>query len=194
MQEAKATMPDRRRFTSRGLDVIRQSSILVNKWWGQCTGAERRSKTLINYPYLRDETTFILVSRSGGKWAYLFYTFDPVGGGLFSRGTERWLTTHRKPIVPPQPFITALYAALHTRRERWCERDASLKASCVTTNLESTDRDVHIRSKSWCINLCDDVFFGVRCAALLSVGPRYCSRRKGTFLGFTYQQQEGSYQ
>lgn len=54
-----------------GLDVIWQNSILVNKWWGQGTGTRSRGGTQINYLYLRNETTLILVSRSNRKQADL---------------------------------------------------------------------------------------------------------------------------
>ena len=100
-EEAKGAKTDRGRFTSSGLDVIWQSSILVNKWWGQGLETEKRSKTLINYFYLLNETTLILVSRSGRKRADLSSAFNIVGISLITRSTESWFSLHRKPIVHP---------------------------------------------------------------------------------------------
>lgn len=57
--------------TSNELDVIWQNSILVNKLWEPETGTRSRSKTLINYLYLLNEMTLILVSRSSRKQADL---------------------------------------------------------------------------------------------------------------------------
>ena len=99
LDRAKVAKADRRKFTSSGVDVIWQSSILVNKWWGQGTETETRSKTLINYLYLHNETTLILVSRSGRKQDDLFCAFNTVGISLITRGMENWFSLHRKPIV-----------------------------------------------------------------------------------------------
>lgn len=100
-EQAKAAKTDKRRFTCGELDVIWQSSIFVNKWWGQGTETGSRSKTLINYLYLLNETTLILVSRSGRKRADLLSSFNIVGISLITRGMESWFSLHRKPIVHP---------------------------------------------------------------------------------------------
>lgn len=66
-EEAKVAKTDKRRFTSSGLDVIWQSSILVNKWREDMIQRLGGEVKVINYLYLLNETTLILVSRSGRK-------------------------------------------------------------------------------------------------------------------------------
>lgn len=100
-ERAKVAKSDRKRFTSHGLNVIWQSSILVNKWWGQGTEPQKRSKTLINYLYLHNETTLILVSRSGRKQDDLSGALDIVRISLITTGRESWFSLHRKLIVHP---------------------------------------------------------------------------------------------
>lgn len=56
---------------------------------------------LINYLYLHNETTLILVSRSGRKQADLSCAFNVVGISLITKDMERRFSLHRKPIVHP---------------------------------------------------------------------------------------------
>lgn len=151
-ERAKVAKTDKRRFTSSGLNVIWQSSILVNKWWGQGTETKTRSKTLINYFYLLNETTLISVSRSGRTWADLWAAFNIVGISLITKGTGSWFSRHRKPIVRPD-HSSAAARTLHSRSSGKAKPEGRAEVGiCKTwtnTHFQSTlnrNRSTHLES------------------------------------------------
>lgn len=142
--EAKVAKTDRRRFTSSGLDVIWQSSILVNKWRGQGTETGKRSKTLINYLYLLNETTLILVSRSGTKRADLSSAFNVVGISQ--------IRAAQKAHCALESFITAAVRTLYSRPGGKTGADGQRPWKLQMSQQawrKSRYRNVHIRSKPY---------------------------------------------
>lgn len=89
--------------TSNELDVVWQNSILVNKLWEPETGTRSGSKTLINYLYLLNEMTLILVSRSCRKQADLRF-----GNKSNYHGFVKMILTSQKAHCTPESFITAV--------------------------------------------------------------------------------------
>lgn len=112
---AKAAKTHKSRFTSSRLDVTWQSSILVNKWWVPGTETQKRSKTLINYLYLFNETTLIYVSRSGRTQADLSSAFNVVGISLITRGMGSRFSLHSKAHCAPDSFIMTTVRTLYSR-------------------------------------------------------------------------------
>lgn len=167
---AKVAKTDKGRFTSSGLDVIWQSSILVNNWWGQGTETKTRSKTLINYFYLLNETTLILVSRSGRTWADLLAAFNIVGISLITQCMGSWFSHHRKPIVHPDHSSAAVrtsYSRCSGKTKPEGRAEVGICKTWTNTHFQSTpnqNRSTHLESwmeesvSSWPVACCRPVF------------------------------------